>query len=270
MVIVESNGLTIDYNIYGKGDVNLLFVHGSYIDQTYWDKQVEYFRDDYGVITMDLAGHGKSGIERKNWSIEGFANDVVHLIKQLDLKNIILVGHSLGSNVNLMAAAKYPEPILGFVIIDNFKNAATPLPAEYEDQVEAILDNLKKDFAGTNEYYANTVLVTEKTPPEITDRIVTAYRNAYEPMGQATMPEVFELYKTEDELLPKLNLKLYLIQVNYMSTNLEALKEHAVHGFEVIEIPGTSHFPMIENPVDLNKALDKVISEILGNRTDLD
>lgn len=270
MAAVESNGLTIDYNMYGKGEINLLFVHGSYIDQTYWNEQVKYFGDDYTVITMDLAGHGKSGTQRQNWSVEGLADDVVNLIKQLGLKNIILIGHSLGSNVNLIAASKYPEPVMGFVIIDNFKNVATPLPAEYEDQVEAILDNLKKDFAGTNEYYASMVLVTEKTPSEITNRIVDAYRNAYEPMGQAIMPEVFELYKTEQELLPKLNLKLYLIQADYMPTNLEALKENAVHGFEVMEIPGTSHFPMIENPAGLNQALDTVIAEISGDRTDLD
>jgi pimeloyl-ACP methyl ester carboxylesterase len=270
MATVESNGLTIDYNLYGLGDINLLFVHGSYINQTYWQEQVQYFADNYKVITMDLAGHGRSGTARENWSVEGLADDVINLIKQLGLKNIILIGHSLGSNVNLIAASKYPEPIIGFVVIDNFKNVATPLPAEYEDQVDAILDNLKKDFAGTNEYYANMVLVTESTPPWITARVVDAYRNAYEPMGQATMPEVFELYKTEQELLPKLHLKSYLIQANYMPTNLEALEENAVHGFKVIEIPGTSHFPMLENPTALNKALDEVINEILGDRMDLD
>lgn len=150
MATLKSNDTTIDYKSYGNGPVNLLFVHGSYIDQTYWAEQVKYFEKDFSVITLDLAGHGKSGRERKNWSIEGFADDVVNVIKALDLKNVILVGHSLGSDVNLIAASKFPEPIIGFVIVDNFKNAATPLPAEFEDQVDTILEYLKKDFSGTN------------------------------------------------------------------------------------------------------------------------
>ncbi|MBE9466475.1 alpha/beta fold hydrolase [Dyadobacter subterraneus] len=270
MAKLKSNDVTIDYNIYGKGSVNLLFVHGSYIDQTYWTEQVKYFENDYSIITLDLAGHGKSGRERKNWSIERFADDVVNLIKELDLKNVILVGHSLGSDVNLIAASKFPEPIIGFVIVDNFKNAATPLPAEFENQVDTILENLKKDFAGTNEQYARMALLTEKSSPEITNKIVAAYRNTYEPMGQATMPEVFELYKTEKRLLPDLNLKIYLVNVNYMPTNEQALKDHAPHGFELKEIDGTCHFPMLENPEILNESLSVVFQEILGDITNLD
>lgn len=270
MATLKSNDVTIDYHIYGNGSVNLVFVHGSYIDQTFWSEQVKYFENDFSVVTLDLAGHGKSGRERKNWSIEGFADDVVNLIKELDLKNVILVGHSLGSNVNLIAASKFPEPVIGFVIIDNFKNAATPLPAQFENQVDTILENLKKDFSGTNEQYAKIALLTEKTSTEITDKIVAAYRNAYEPMGQATMPEVFELYKTEKELLPELKLKIYLVNVNYMPTNQEALKENAPHGFELKEIDGTCHFPMLENPEMLNESLSEVFQEILGDRTNLD
>lgn len=113
-------------------------------------------------------------------------------------------------------------------------------------------------------------LLTQKTSSEITDKIVGAYRNAYEPMGQATMPEVFDLYKTEKKLLPDLNLKIYLVNVNYMPTNLDALKAHAPHGFDVKEIDGTSHFPMLENPKILNEALSEIFQEIWGDRTNLD
>lgn len=270
MATFKSSDTTINYNVYGNGSIHLLFVHGSYIDQTYWTEQVKYFEKEFSVITLDLAGHGKSGKERKNWSIERLADEVVNLIKELDLENVILIGHSLGSDVNLIAASKFFEPIIGFVIIDNFKNAATPLPAEFENQVDTILENLKKDFPGTNEQYARMALLTDKTSPEITDKIVAAYRNAYEPMGQATMPEVFELYKIEKKLLPALNLKIYLVNVNYMPTNPAALKVHALNGFELKEIGGTCHFPMLENPKILNESLGEVFQEILGDRTNPD
>lgn len=260
---ININDLSIAYNQYGSGNVTLLFIHGSYIDQTYFDEQVKYFQNDYHVLTLDLAGHGKSGRIREKWTVEGLADDVVSFIKQLDLQNIILIGHSLAGSIILHVATKFPDPIIGIIGIDNFKNAATPLPAEYDSQVVTILDDLKKDFATTNADYAKMVLVTESTPSEIRDRVIKDYRNAYEPMGQAIMPEVFVMDKTEKALLPGLQLKLYLINVKYMPTNMEALVENVPNGFEVREIDGTSHYPMLENPELLNETLDQVIRQIL-------
>ena len=53
------DGTEISYSYYGKGKELILFVHGWSCDKTYWDNQVEYFRKDYQVVTIDLGGHGK-------------------------------------------------------------------------------------------------------------------------------------------------------------------------------------------------------------------
>ena len=262
---IDINGLLIAYNRYGSGNVTLLLIHGSYIDQTYWVDQVRHFEKEFHVVTLDLAGHGKSGKNREQWNVELLADDVVEFIKKLDLKNIILIGHSLAGSIILHVATKFPDPVIGFIGIENFKNAARPLPEAYDNQVIEILDNLKRDFAGTNEEYARMVLVTEHTPDKIRERVVQDYRNAYEPMGQSIMPEIFIMDKTEKALLPKLQLKLYLINVAYMPTNMEALVENVPNDFEVREIEGTSHYPMLENPVVFNETLEHVIQQILKN-----
>jgi sigma-B regulation protein RsbQ len=258
--IKRDNGI-INYNITGNGDTTLLFVHGSYIDQTYWKKQVDYFSKNYKVVTFDLPGHGKSGTERKLWTTQGFAEDVITVIKELDLKNVILIGHSLGGDINLIAAIAHPENIIGFIGIDNFKNAATPLPPEYQQQAASIEQKLKTDFANTNEQYARMALLTKETSIVITNRVVKDYRNAYQPMAIETTPEIFKLFETEKKLLPQLKLKLYIINVDYMPTNEEPLKQYAGSGFEVLHIKGTSHYPMLENPDELNKLLELIISK---------
>jgi sigma-B regulation protein RsbQ len=58
---IKRDNAVIDYQVKGNGDTTLLFVHGSYIDQTYWKGQVDYFNSEYKVVTIDLPGHGKSG-----------------------------------------------------------------------------------------------------------------------------------------------------------------------------------------------------------------
>ncbi len=263
MKSIKSDNTTIAYTATGSGEITLLFVHGSYIDQTYWRKQIEYFKNSFKVITFDLAGHGKSGRERKHWSITGFADDVITLIEQLNLQQVVLIGHSMGADVSLIVASKI-DRVIGFISVDYFKNAGTAMP---EEVVKNTLEGLKNDFEGTNETYARTGLLTDRTPKKIVDRVVKDYRKAYKPMGMATMPEMFDMYAVEQVLLPQLKVRLYLINVDYFPTNEELLKKYATHGYEVVNIPGTCHFPMIENPEALNTALHDAIHKIEASIT---
>lgn len=265
---IKRDNAIINYRISGSGDTTLLFVHGSYIDQQYWDEQVKYFSSHFTVVTIDLPGHGLSGRERTTWSTEGFAHDVVAIITELNLKNVILLGHSWGADVNLIAAVKYPKPIIGFIAIDYYKNAATPILPQKE--LDGIKESLRKDFAATNEHYARQALLTPKTSTEIANRIVTDYRNAYEPMGKVITPEIFDIYKIQQELLPKLGHKLFLVNVDYQPTNEEPLKQYCTNGYDVLPIHGTCHFPMLEIPHELNRKLEYSINEILVDQTELE
>ena len=256
------DGAEINYNIYGDGGATLLFVHGAYIDQTYWKDQVSYFKDEYKVVTIDLPGHGKSGKGRKYWSMDGFAGDVYSIIKRLHLKNVILVGHSMAGDINLIEATSHPKNIIGFIGIDNFKQAATPLPKKYQKQRDAITANFKKDFQSANENYARAALVSPETDSAITERVAKDFRNAYQPMGRELMPEFFELYKRERKLLPKIRLKLRLINVDYTPTDEAPLKKYCSSGYAIHRIKGSSHYPMLENPQELNRLLRQAIEEI--------
>lgn len=263
---IKRDNSIVNYQITGNGETTLLFVHGSYIDQTYWEKQVKYFNPNYTVVTLDLPGHGKSGKERKHWSTQGFAEDVITVIKELDLKNVILIGHSWGGDINLIAATSYSTPVLGSIAIDFFKNAATTLSPEYQQQAVYIEQKLKTDFANTNEQYARMALLTKETPIEITNRVVKDYRNANQPMGKEITSEIFNvLFETEKKLLPQLKFKLFLVNVDYQPTNEEPLKKYAGSGFEVIHLKGTCHYPMLENPEELNKLLQQTIQKISKN-----
>lgn len=247
---IKRDNAIINYNFTGSGDTTLLFVHGSYIDQTYWKQQVDYFSKNYKVVTFDLPGHGKSGTERKHWSVQGFADDVITVIRELELKNVVLIGHSMGGDINLIAANSQPKNIIGFLGIDNFKSAAMPLSKEFKNQAVTIQQNLITDFANTNEQFARMALLTKETPIEITNQVVKDYRNAYQPMGIELMSEIFTLFDVEKKILPQLKLKVYLINVDYMPTDEEPLKQYAGSGYEVLHLKGTCHYPMLENPAE--------------------
>jgi pimeloyl-ACP methyl ester carboxylesterase len=256
------DGASIDYHIYGDGGATLVFVHGAFTDQTYWKAQVDYFKDDYKVVTFDLPGHGKSGKGRKYWSVEGFAGDVYSVVRRLNLKNVILIGHSLGGDIDLIEATSHPKNVIGFIGIDNFKHAATPLPPQIRQQAETIKRQLKRDFAKTSETYARAQLLTGQTPQPIAERVAADYRNAYPPMGRQTLREAFDMYETERRLLTKLRLKLHLINVDYTPTDEAPLKKYCSSGYDVRHMAGTCHYPMLEHPNELNRLLRETIDDI--------
>lgn len=241
-------------------------MHGSNINQTYWDAQVNYFSPKYQVITLDLAGHGQSGQQRDEWSIDGLAEDVVAVIKELELINIILIGHSMGADICLIAATRYPAPIKGFICVDNLKNAATPLPPEYDDQVADIMHGLRTDYANTMEQYVRKLLVGSQTSEAVVNRVISNYRHSNQALNIPVTEQIFnDVYRIEEELLPHLPVKLYLLNVNNMPTNEAPLKKHAAKGYELVSINGTSHYPMIENPNEFNEALNQIIQKILND-----
>lgn len=259
----QHHDVTIDYRVSGHGDTSLLFVHGSYINQTYWNEQVRYFSPNYQVVTLDLPGQGQSGRNRTDWTIEGYSEDVVALIKELDLKRVILIGHSLGGDAVAEAAVAYPQPVVGLIVIDFFKNAATPLSDEYQQQISSIEEGLDTNFADTNEQYARQALLTPQTPAWLTDQIVSVYRGAYAPMGRPITKQLFGHYKREQDLLSQLPVKMYLINVDYQPTSEEPLQQYVKAGYEVVHLPGTSHYPMLESPEPLNQAIERIIEKII-------
>ena len=68
--VKATDGLSIVTEVHGKGDTALVFIHGWCGDREYWKHQVDAFAGDYQVVTLDVAGHGESGKDRKEWTVD--------------------------------------------------------------------------------------------------------------------------------------------------------------------------------------------------------
>src|SRR5882672_2565518 len=94
-IIIENNDVRIDYTDSGKGDTVLLFVHGWCINKRYWSDQKAHFKYKYRVVAVDLPGFGQSGKNRKIWTTQAFGSDIDTVMAALNLRNVILIGHSM-------------------------------------------------------------------------------------------------------------------------------------------------------------------------------
>ena len=109
---VEINGRMIRYFQTGNGE-NILFIHGAMGSVEDWEKLYPLLKDKYRVTAIDRPGMGFSDIEKNDYTIDGNAKIVREIIKRLDLKNVIIVGHSYGGAIALRMAIDYDENIKG-------------------------------------------------------------------------------------------------------------------------------------------------------------
>ena len=95
---ININRENLSYFDSEKGDITLLFIHGAFINKEYWNEQLTYFSEKYRVIAIDIAGHGNSSHNRNEWTIKNYGKDISEFIKKLLLKNVVLIGHSIGAD----------------------------------------------------------------------------------------------------------------------------------------------------------------------------
>ncbi len=99
----------IAYIDEGKGEKTLLFIHGLANYALVWKKNIDYLKQYYRCIAIDLPGNGLSDQNPHNFSMAFFADAVHDLIKALNLKNVCIVGHSMGGQVAMTTLLRHPE-----------------------------------------------------------------------------------------------------------------------------------------------------------------
>ena len=91
--------------IFGNGPQVIMFAHGFGCDQGMWRYITPAFENEYQIVLFDYVGCGKSDIgsytEARYGSLEGYALDIIEICRELKLKDVILVGHSVSSMVGM-------------------------------------------------------------------------------------------------------------------------------------------------------------------------
>lgn len=115
------DGTDIFYKDWGPGDAQpILFHHGWPLSADDWDNQMLFFvGKGFRVIAHDRRGHGRSDQSSEGNDMDTYASDVAELIENLDLENVIHVGHSTGGGeVARYIARSQPGRVLKAVLLE--------------------------------------------------------------------------------------------------------------------------------------------------------
>lgn len=127
-MFVERNKVTVSGTPEGQA---MVFVHGFGCDQSMWHRVAPDFAEDYRVVTYDLTGMGQSDLAaydpKRYAGLEAHAEDLLGILDELDLARAVVVGHSIGATIALLAANKAPDRVERLVLV-------SPTPSFLNDE----------------------------------------------------------------------------------------------------------------------------------------
>ncbi|MFH1196751.1 MAG: alpha/beta hydrolase [bacterium] len=254
---VSFDGTSIAYATEGEGEIAIVFVHGWSCDLMYWENQIDHLmlNNKYQIVAIDLAGHGDSGKERVNYTIESFAKDVEAVVNELQLQKVILAGHSMGGAVILEASRLLKGKLLGLLCVDT----AHDLGAKYtEEQRQQYIAPLKENFKENTNHFVRSMF-PGTADPKLVEEIAADMSSAPEKIAISAM-ENLTLYEGT-ETLHELDAPIIAINADLWPTNVEG-NQKLVKSFELKLMKGYGHFLMKENPVLFNQLMDEAITEL--------
>jgi non-heme chloroperoxidase len=147
--MTAKDGARIFYKDWGKGQP-IVFSHGWPLSSDAWDNQMLFFgQRGYRVVAHDRRSHGRSDQTWEGNTMDQFADDLAELIVRLELKDIIIVGHSMGGGEVARYIGRHGTKRVAKVVL---VGAVPPLmlktPANPEGTTLEVFDGIRKSVAG--------------------------------------------------------------------------------------------------------------------------
>jgi pimeloyl-ACP methyl ester carboxylesterase len=119
VVIRTPDGVDINVRMWNGGQPRVVLIHGFGDGSFVWSVFVRLFGEQPAMLAVDLRGHGDSSWDPSGrYSVDTHARDVSHVMARLNLRDVILIGHSLGAAVAAAIAATQPEHVAAMVLVD--------------------------------------------------------------------------------------------------------------------------------------------------------
>jgi sigma-B regulation protein RsbQ len=107
--------------VSGAGSRSMVFAHGFGCDQNMWRHVAPAFEADFKTVLFDSVGAGGSDLAaydpKKYATLDGYADDVIEILRELDLTGTIFVGHSVSAMIGVLASLKAPELFSQLILI---------------------------------------------------------------------------------------------------------------------------------------------------------
>ena len=148
----------------------IVFAHGFGCSQDMWRLVVPHFADDHQIVVFDHVGAGKSDLAAyrpgKYDSLDGYAGDLVEILDELDLHDAVVVGHSVGGIIGMLAANRSPR--VGALVLvgpsPRYIDAGDYIGGFSQPDIDDLLDGLDANYFGWSKAIAPVMMGNPDRP----------------------------------------------------------------------------------------------------------
>jgi 3-oxoadipate enol-lactonase len=250
----EINNSRIYYETAGAGEP-VIFIHGMSLDSRVWDPQWKAFAEAFRVIRYDVRGFGKSA---RVTATHNPTEDLKLLMDFLNIKKAALIGHSMGGNIALNFAIKYPgyvkKIIAADAIVDGFSNRTPELNQIFKTVIDTTRE---RGWKSGQAIWLRSALfklyLGDSVALHLLHKIVAEY-HADHFYNRSWMPSYGE--PATIELLTQVKSPVFIITGEKDEQTLvlvaDLLHQKLADNRRLV-MPGAGHFPNLDKPDEFNK-----------------
>lgn len=167
MSALNRNNVTVT----GSGGIPMLFAHGYGCDQNMWRFVAPAFTDTHRVILFDHVGAGESDLSAydrdKYSSLQGYADDLLEICDELDVRHGVFVGHSVSAMIGVLAAIKEPDRFDHLVLVGpspRYINDADYIGGFTEQDIRELLEFQDSNFLGWSSAITPVIMGNDDRP----------------------------------------------------------------------------------------------------------
>ena len=258
MSIIERNNVRVQ----GSGDRAMVFAHGFGCDQNMWRFVEPAFRDRFRTVLFDHVGAGNSDLTAydpaKYADLQGYAEDVVAIGRELELQNAIFVGHSVSAMIGALASIAAPELFGDLVMVG-------PSPRYIDDgdytggfsntDIEELLASLADNHMGWSASMAPAI-IGNPDRPELGEELTNSFCRTDPEIAKAFAKATFTSDNRAD--LPLITARTLILQCQEDIIAAPAVGEYvhaSIPGSKIVYLNATGHCPNLSAPAEVISAM---------------
>jgi sigma-B regulation protein RsbQ len=251
-----------------EGRPVVMLAHGFGCDQNMWRLIAPALAEDFRVVLFDHVGAGRSDpsawLPERYATLDGYADDVLRICRELDLRQVVFVGHSVSAMIGVLAAIREPDRFSKLILVG-------PSPRYIDDagyrggfskaDIDELLESLDSNYLGWSAAMA-PVIMGNPERPELADELAGSFCRTDPAMARVFARTTFLSDNRAD--LAKVTVPTLILQCSrdaIAPTGVGAFVHDQIPGSTLVTLTATGHCPQLSAP---DATLAAIVSFVSG------
>jgi sigma-B regulation protein RsbQ len=264
MSVAQRNNVKIS----GRGTRPILFSHGYGCDQNMWRFVAPAFEVDYKVVLFDHVGAGKSDLsafsKTKYNTLAGYAQDVIEICDELNLREVTFVGHSVSSMIGVLAAVQRPDLFHSLVLVGpspRYVNDGAYVGGFERKDIEGLLEMVDSNYLGWAAAITPAIM-GNKDRPELAKELENSFCQTDPAIGKFFARVTFLSDNRAD--LAKIHIPTLVLQCSediIAPTCVGEFVHREIANSEIVYMKATGHCPNLSAPEETVAAIQSFLGQ---------